>query len=442
MGNFNRLRNNNIGGLVLIKILLKQHLGEPCQPIVSTGDIIKKGQLIARKQGLSVNIHSSVEGTVVDVNNSFIMIRPNINQPEKYVELKKTNNILEKVKEAGIVGAGGAGFPTYIKLDTDLKGGTVIANSVECEPLLNHNIKQLTEEPQLIYRGLCYVKRVTNASKGILAIKRKNQEAIKAFRKLINAEDKIEIVELEDLYPMGEERAVIRETLGVLLKPDQLPLEARALVLNVETLARVTEAVEFRKPVISKNITVTGRFKNGKRKKVLMNVPLGISVKEVVDNVGGLDNDYGEIIMGGPFMGYSVEPDDVISKTSGGIIVTMEFMQEKRKMGLLVCACGAGEDRLREIATKMNADVVGVERCKQAVESRGILKCDDPGNCPGQAEKILSLKKKGAEVLLISNCSDCTNTVMSIAPKLKIPVYHCTDHVMRTVGHSLIRRLK
>ena len=90
----------------------------------------------------------------------------------------------------------------------------------------------------------------------------------------------------------------------------------------------------------------------------------------------------------------------------------------------------------------MGANVVGVRRCKQAVEAGAALKCEDPGDCPGQVDTVFGLKSEGAEVILIGNCSDCSNTVMNIAPKLKIPVYHTTDHVMRTVNHNLVRKLK
>lgn len=426
----------------IYKILLKQNIGVVDNPIVSIGQRVKKGTLIAKANGLGADLHSSVSGKVTEITDSFIIIDADAIQGEDFETIKEIDNIVEIVKSAGIIGMGGAGFPTHIKLDTDLKGGTVIANAVECEHLLEHNIKQIIKDPQSIYRGMLYAIKATNANKGILAIKRKNKDAIEAFKKVIEDEHNIKIIELEDMYPMGEERAVIRETLGVLLETYQLPVEAGAVVLNAETLGRITQAVELGKPVISKNITVVGKLKDEKQAHVFMDVPLGTTVKELLERAGGIDGNYGEIIMGGPFTGHSVELDDVITKTSGAIIVTMEFMNEKRSMGLLVCACGGNEDRLREIAGKMNANVVGVEKCKQAIKSRGILKCKNPGNCPGQAEKILSLKKKGAEVILISNCSDCTNTVMCVAPKLKMPVYHCTDHVMRTVNHSLIRRLK
>lgn len=426
----------------IYKILLKQGIGCTNTPIVNMGDAVKKGALIAKANGFGTDLHSSVKGKVIDITEDFISIEGDEIQDDEFEPIKESSSIAEIVKAAGLVGMGGAGFPTHVKLNTDLKGGTVIANAVECEPLLEHNIKQIINNPEAIYRGMLYAIKATKARQGIFAIKSKNREAIEAFSKVIKLEDKIKIVELPDMYPMGEERAVIRETLGILLRPDQLPLEAGVVVLNVETISRITEAVELRKPVISKNITVVGKLKDGKSAHVFMDIPLGTTVKEVIERASGIDGVYGEIIMGGPFTGYSVTLDDVITKTSGGVIVTMEFVHEKRNMGLLICACGGNEKRLREIADKMNANVVAVEKCKQAVDIKGTLKCENPGNCPGQAQKILSLKNSGAEVVLISNCSDCSNTVMCVAPKLNMGVYHCTDHVMRTVGHSLVRRLK
>ncbi|MEA4849602.1 MAG: proline reductase-associated electron transfer protein PrdC [Clostridiaceae bacterium] len=424
-----------------VKLLLKQGIGGIAKPIVKVGDFVKKGSLIGIPEGLGSNLHSSVYGKIIDITESYILIEADENQPDEFVKFPEGDNIAEMVKASGLIGMGGAGFPTHIKLGTDLNGGVILANGVECEPLLKHNIKQITENPQIVYNGILYAMKATNAKKGILAIKSKNSQAIKAFKSIIKPEDNIGVAELADMYPMGEERAIIREVLGKLLGTDQLPSAANAVVLNVETLSRITEAVEQQKPVISKNVTVAGKLKRGKESQAFFNVPIGTSVSKLIEMAGGIDGGYGEIIMGGPFTGVSTTLDAPITKATGGIIVTMEFLKAKGKVGLLVCACGANEKRLREIAGKMDGEVVSVEKCKQAVESRGALKCENPGNCPGQAEKIMKLRKEGAEVLLISNCSDCTNTVMCVAPKLKMPVYHCTDHVMRAVGHHLIRRL-
>ncbi|MBD5589442.1 proline reductase-associated electron transfer protein PrdC [Clostridium botulinum] len=425
----------------LYPILLKQHIGRVNKPVVKQGDRVEKGTLVAIPEGMGANIHASVSGIIKNIDENEIIIEADEVQKDEFKPLESSNNILDLIQAAGIVGMGGAGFPTHIKMDVNLNVGVVIANAVECEPLLAHNINQIINEPELIYKGLRYAMEAVNASKGVFAIKSKNVEAISSLKNVIK-DSNVKIVELPDMYPMGEERAIIREVLGKLLDPSQLPLEANAVVSNVETLAKIAEAVELKKPVISKNITVVGKLKNGLESQVFINVPIGTTVRELIEAAGGIDGEYGEIIIGGPFTGHSAKIDEPITKTSGGIIVTMSFLKETRNMGLLVCACGGNENRLREIAANMGANVVGVEKCKQAVEIKGSLKCENPGNCPGQAEKILKLKKSGAEVVLISNCSDCTNTVMCVAPKLKMPVYHITDHVMRTVNHPLIRRLK
>lgn len=108
-------------------------------------------------------------------------------------------------------------------------------------------------------------------------------------------------------------------------------------------------------------------------------------------------------------------------------------------MGLLICACGGDEERMRDLAEKMNAEVVSVQTCKQAVEMKSNLKCENPGNCPGQALKVMNIKKEGAKHILIGNCTDCSNTVMGSAPKMNLEVHHQTDHVLQTVGKDVIR---
>lgn len=191
-------------------------------------------------------------------------------------------------------------------------------------------------------------------------------------------------------------------------------------------------------------MTVIGKINGGNEPHVFMDVPVGTCVADMIEKAGGIDGTYGEIIMGGAFTGKSTTLDAPTTKTTGGIIVTVEFPDlHGAPVGLLVCACGGSEDRMRELCEKMNGKVVSVARCKQAVEPKpgAALKCENPGNCPGQAQKCLQFKKDGAEYIIIGNCSDCSNTVMGSAPKLKLKTFHQTDHVMRTIGHPLYRRL-
>jgi len=425
-----------------VQMLLRQHVGAPCEPVVQVGDKVKKGTLIATPTGLGANIFSSVYGKVEEIREDRIIIKPDEEQKEEFVPIQE-GSPLDMIKEAGVVGMGGAGFPTAVKLGTPIEGGYVLVNAAECEPGLYHNIKQIEEDVDRTLRGLKYCMEITKAAKGIFAVKAKNEKAVTVLRDAIKDQENITIHLLADIYPMGEERAVVRECLGILLNVDQLPSAANAIVVNVETILRVTEAIEERKPCFSKNLTVNGQLNEGNEAHVYMDVPVGTSVADLIEESSGLKEPVGEIILGGAFTGKSTDVDEPITKTTGGILVTMEFLDlHGANMGILICACGGNEDRMRELADKYNSKVVSVTRCKQAVEMKnGALKCENPGNCPGQAEKCIKMKKEGAQYIIIGNCSDCSNTVMGSAPKMKLKVLHQTDHVMRTIKHPLFRHL-
>ena len=452
-----------------VQILLRQHVGAPCAAIVKAGDEVKKGTKIATPTGLGANIFSSVYGVVEEVLEDRIIIRPDEEQKDEFVpiEVEDENDKLAMVKEAGIVGMGGAGFPTGIKLginlaetemaeldpeinpelpaDFKLEHSYILINAAECEPGLEHNIRQIEEQCDKVVRGVKYCMEITHADKAVFAIKKKNEKAVGILRKAIAEEADISIHLLPDIYPMGEERAVVRERLGVNLTKMQLPSAARSVVVNLETAAKIAEAVDEKKPCITKNLTVRGKINGGNAAHVFMDVPVGVSVGELIEKAGGIDGVYGEIIMGGAFTGKSTELDAPITKTTGGILVTIEFPDlHGANVGLLVCACGGSEERMREIAQKMNGKVVSVCRCKQAIENKpgAPLKCLRPGNCPGQVKNNMQFKKDKCEYIIIGNCSDCSNTVMASGPKMGLKVFHQTDHVMRTVGHALYRTLR
>lgn len=449
-----------------VQILLRQHVGAPCEAIVKAGDKVEKGTLIATPTGLGANIFSSVYGVVEEVTADSIIIKPDDEQKDEFVPIKEGTK-LEMVKEAGIVGMGGAGFPTGVKLninlaetlmaeldpeinpelpaDFKLEHSYILVNAAECEPGLEHNIQQLEEQTDKVIRGVKYCMEITHADKAIFAIKKKHHNAIKILDAALKSEPDISIHMLADIYPMGEERAVVRECLGVNLTTTQLPSAARSVVVNLETAAKVAEAIDERKPCISKNMTVRGKLNGGNGAHVFMDVPIGVSVGEMIEKAGGIDGVYGEIIMGGAFTGKSTDLDAPTTKTTGGILVTGEFPDlHGANVGILVCACGGSEERMREIAAKMNGNVVSVCKCKQAIENKpgAPLKCLRPGNCPGQVKNNLQFKKDNCEYIIIGNCSDCSNTVMASAPKMGLKVFHQTDHVMRTIGHPLYRTLK
>ena len=201
-----------------VQILLRQHVGAPCQATVKSGDKVKKGTLIAEPTGLGANIFSSVYGEVTEVLEDRIVIRPDEVQSEEFEKIEEGSK-LDMVKAAGIVGMGGAGFPTGVKIGTDLQGGYILINAAECEPGLRHNIQQIEEECDKVIRGVKYTMEISNAAKAIFAIKKKNEKAVQTLKEALKDEEAISIHLLPDIYPMGEERAVVRECLGIELKP-------------------------------------------------------------------------------------------------------------------------------------------------------------------------------------------------------------------------------
>lgn len=426
-----------------IKIPLKQHIGSTAEAVVSIGMEVRRGEIIAKANGLGANIHASFSGEVKKINKKEIILNAFSNKKDNYIKLEKSDDKLEMVKRAGVVGAGGAGFPTHIKLDCELNNGYIIANCVECEPILNHNITLIEKDAGSVVRGIKYAMEITGAPKAYIAIKEKNKEAIKVLEKTLSQEKNIKLKKMKDIYPMGEERAVIKDIFGKWLAVDELPLKADSVVLNTETLFNITEAIEKRKPVIDKDITIAGEL-NGQIKNVVkLRTAIGTPIKSIIEEAGGIKGNYGELLLGGPYTGEAASLDEaVITKVDGGAIVTIPFPKYDGPVGLLVCSCGADETRLKRIAQNMESKVVAVEQCKNVVSKDGNLKCKTPGECPGQVEKIMKLKKAGAKRVIISNCSDCSNTVMCCAPKLGIPVYHHTDHVFRTMDYPLTRRLK
>ena len=457
-----------------VQMLLRQHVGAPCAPCVEVGAEVKKGTLIATPTGLGANIFSSVYGKVTEITEDRIIIEPAAEQPDEFIPVTESvegitdeSSKLDLVKAAGIVGMGGAGFPTGVKLNINLEEtpmgeldpeinpelpkdfkldcGYILVNAAECEPGLEHNTRQIEEQSDKLIRGIKYSMEITHAKKAIIAIKKKHHKAIKVLQKALENEPDIKMHLMADIYPMGEERAVVRECLGVLLTTTQLPSAARSVVINVETVCKIAEAVDEKKPCISKNMTVRGKLNGGNEAHVFFDVPVGVSVGEMIEKAGGIDGKYGEIIMGGAFTGKSTTLDAPTTKTTGAILVTVEFPDlHGATMGILVCACGGSEERMREIASKMNAKVVSMCKCKQAIENKpgAPLKCLRPGNCPGQVKNNMQFKKDKCEYILIGNCSDCSNTVMASGPKMGLKVFHQTDHVMRTVGHPLYRSLK
>lgn len=389
-----------------VDIPLKQHIGKPSIPIVQLGTKVLKGQRIANIDGLGANIHSSVYGVVSSIGDT-IRIMLDKDQPDTFVKIQDTKTHLEAIEEAGVVGAGGAGFPAHIKLNINLDGGSFIVNAAECEPGLIHNVSMLEQNAELIVRSLYICMEITNAARGYIAIKSKNKKAISALALASSSYKNIELKYLPDSYPSGDERFIIRDVLGKELAPGELPSVYGVVVSNAETMKRIIEAIELRKPVITKDLTLNGRIVGLNSARAFLEAPIGTPIGKFIEECGGYLEPYGEIVLGGAFTGVRGSSEATLTKTLGGVFVSMPFPNDVRRFGVLGCECGAQAPRLSQIVEGMGGSVVAEGHCKRMEsDPSGRLRCTRPGQCPGQAEKIIELKKKGAEAIIVGTCED------------------------------------
>lgn len=227
----------------------------------------------------------------------------------------RSERIIHAIRDAGVVGAGGAGFPTHVKLNARVD--VVIANGAECEPLLVSDQAVMISVPGKVVSGLQAAMEATGAELGYVAIKKKHAGSVMAMRDAVSGHGAISIIELEDFYPAGDEHLLIHEVTGRYVPEGGLPLEAGVVVSNVTTLANIADALEGR-PVTHRIVTVVGEVE----RPIAVSVPIGTAVEELVCLAGGLVNEDSKVLLGGPMMGDLVSLEDaVITKLTGGVIV-------------------------------------------------------------------------------------------------------------------------
>ncbi len=228
-----------------------------------------------------------------------------------------TSTIAEMARNSGIVGAGGAGFPTHVKLSAKVQ--TYIVNAAECEPLLRVDQQLMKVYPEKLVHGLQLGMKATGAKRGIIAVKRKYKNAIKKLTQAIKADSRIEIFLLEDVYPAGDEHVLVYEALGKIIPESGLPLDIGVVVNNVYTLINLAEASEG-KPIVSRYVTVTGAVKNPST----MEFPIGTSILDTIKAAGGATIDDYQVLINGPMMGRIIDPKKPITKLTSGVIVLPE----------------------------------------------------------------------------------------------------------------------
>jgi electron transport complex protein RnfC len=299
---------------------LSQHIGAPATPIVQKGDRVLSGQKIAEAGGfVSAPIYSTVSGTVKtieprrvvtgDMVNSIIIDNDNLFEEVEYTphdpdKLGK-KEILELIKEAGIVGMGGAGFPTHVKLSPKEpeKIEYVIANCAECEPYLTSDYRRMIEEPEKLVQGLKIILKLFDNAQGILAVEDNKPDCIKILKELTKFENHITVKALTTKYPQGAERQLIYATTKRKINSTMLPADAGCVVDNVDTIVSVYHAVVEGKPLMNRIVTVTGDAVNDPRN---FYVRIGMNYKDLIDEAGGFKTEPEKVVSGGPMMGFAL----------------------------------------------------------------------------------------------------------------------------------------
>ena len=312
---------------------LGQHIGAPAKPVVSRGDKVKVGTLIAEAGGfVSAPIHSSVSGTVVKVDSAidatgyrhpaiYINVEgdeweESIDRSDKLETLADhqeltPEEIVSRIKEAGVTGMGGAGFPTFIKLcpPPGAKAECVILNGVECEPYITSDFRLMMEHADEILVGLDLLMKAAKVERGYIGIEDNKPEAIALFEKKTASDPRVEIVALEKKYPQGGEKQLVDAVTGRQVPaPPAIPVNVGAIVQNVGTAYAVYQAVMKRKPLFERYTTVTGKKLSNPGNFL---VRMGTPMRDLIEACGGMPEGENKVLAGGPMMGKSVVSTDV-----------------------------------------------------------------------------------------------------------------------------------
>lgn len=406
------VRKINPGKEVVIP--LSQHIGAPAVPVVDVGERVLKGQLIAEAGGfVSANIHSSVSGTVKKIEKRLV---PNgnkelsiiIENDELYEEMQYEASkepwtkeyIREAVKDCGVVGLGGACFPTHVKLTPKDENAIdyVIVNAAECEPYITADYRRLVEQPKEVIEGLKIILQLFDNAKGVIAVENNKPDVIETLTKLTENESRIEVASLKTKYPQGSERHIIYAVTKRKINSSMLPADAGCIVDNVDTVYNVYRAVKFHKPLTERIVTVSG---DGINTPCNLEVPFGTNHETVVEEAGGMDENVEKILSGGPMMGQAMFTLDVPVIKGSSALLAFKYDEVSHATMTNCLNCGKCAQVCPEglICAKL-AQAAAADDMEGFIKMHG-MECIECGtcnyNCPANrniTQSVRTMKKK------------------------------------------------
>jgi H+/Na+-translocating ferredoxin:NAD+ oxidoreductase subunit C len=379
----------------MIILPLGQHIGKASTPTVKKGDEIQPGALVAEAEGfVSAPVHSSVAGKVKSISREVnaggfpkdaIVITPNGEEevrklPVLEPETVSAEDIRKRVADAGIVGQGGAAFPTSVKLTPpkDAAIEAVILNGCECEPYLTRDYRFMVEQPEAIVSGLKLIMKALGVTKGYIGIEDNKPEAIRILSENVKCDAALEVVTLKTKYPQGAEKMLIKAVNGCEVPPGKLPLDVGFVIQNIGTAIAVHEAVVNGAVLITAALTVSGK---GIRTPKNLIVPVGTPISEVLEFCGGVTEDAAKVVVGGPMMGVAQYDlgAPVMKATSGIVVLTKDEARKQEETPCLRCGKCVDACPLHLIPTRLSR-LTQVGMLEDA-EQLGITVCMECGTC-------------------------------------------------------------
>lgn len=397
---------------------LSQHIGAPATPIVAVGDTVLKGQKIAEAGGfVSAPIHASVSGTVKaieprrvpvgDMVNSIVIVSDGEFREVEYdavedVTSLSKEDIINKIKEAGVVGMGGAGFPTHVKLSPKEpeKIEYIIANCAECEPYLTSDYRIMLDDTESLVEGMRIILSLFKGAKGIFAVENNKPDCIEKLLELTKDEERMEVAPLMTKYPQGSERQLIYAVTKRAINSKMLPADAGCIVDNVETIVSVYHAVKLGKPVTNRIFTVTG---DAVADPCNFDFAMGTSFKELLDAAGGFKEQPEKIIAGGPMMGFALFGLDVPTTkvTSALLCMTKDEVAMAEAAATECINCGRCVEACPELIVPSRLAKFAQRNDAAGFEKWHGLECVECGSCsyicPAKrplAQNIKTMKKQ------------------------------------------------
>jgi len=388
-----RIKKANLPKKVFIS--LSQHFGKPCDKLlVKPGDIVKAGQMVATSEGgLFSPVHASVSGKVVSISDylhptsgraKVVVIESDEKDENLYtatedksrVDKYNADEIRQIVFNSGIVGLGGAGFPTHIKLKPSKKIDILILNGAECEPYLNNDFRLMVEYAREIIEGARIVLKVLGINNCVVAIEDNKPEAIKLFRKELPLGFSLKV--LKTGYPQGGEKQLIKSVLNREVPSGGLPFDVGVSVQNVGTVFAIYEAVCKNKPLYERVVTLTGSCLN---KPVNLLAKVGTTVRDLIEDCGGLKKEPAKVVFGGPMMGIAQASLDapIIKTTSGIIFFSRDELAVREER--VCCRCARCIDVCPMRIMPANISIAAEKERWDIAKEYDVLDCIECGLC-------------------------------------------------------------